>query len=102
MSLHTLRKGRHIRVGAAELLIQQRLTGDRWQLQNTATGEWCTFSEDDLLDRFARNELLFHVTADGRCSSLIDKFAEKLSRDLSTYKPEVLQLRRWGSGRVSG
>ena len=31
----------------------------QWQLQNTATGEWCTFDEDDLLDQFARNELSF-------------------------------------------
>jgi hypothetical protein len=37
---------------------------------------------------------LFHVTADGRFTSLTDKFAEKLSRDLSTYKPELVTLAR--------
>ena len=35
----------------------------RWQLENTATGEWCMFAEDDLLDQFTRNELSFDATS---------------------------------------
>jgi len=94
MSLHALRKGHRIKVGASEFLMLQRLTGDKWQVQNTATGEWCTFTEDDLLDRFARNELAFDPNADGRYASSADRLAEKLPCDLSTYPPELLALAR--------
>ena len=94
MSLHALRKGHRVKVGASEFLMLQRLTGDKWQLQNTATGEWCTFTEDDLLDRFTRNEMAFDVNADGRCASSTDRLAEKLTCDLSTYSPELVALAR--------
>jgi hypothetical protein len=30
-----------------------------WQLENTATGEWCRFAEQDLPDRFASHGLVF-------------------------------------------
>ena len=63
MSLNALRKGHHVRIGATKFLILQRLDEHRWQFQNTATGEWCTFTEDDLLDQFARNELSFDPSA---------------------------------------
>jgi len=60
MSLHALRMGHHVRMGPSEFVISQRLTERSWQLQNLATGEWCTFQEDDLLERFVKDELSFH------------------------------------------
>ena len=56
MSLNALRQGSHIKIGPARFLILQKLSDNNWQLQNTATGEWCKLSEDELLDRFTRNE----------------------------------------------
>jgi hypothetical protein len=93
MSLHALRKGHHVKVGTTEFLILRRLTENRWQLQNTVTGEWCTFAEDDLLDLFARNELSFNGPPDGGTSSA-SKMAEKLARDLATCRPELVALAR--------
>src|ERR1035441_8305528 len=61
MSLHALRTGHQVKIGAAVFLIVQRLPEGRWQLQNTATGEWRTFDENDLLDQFATNGLSFVV-----------------------------------------
>jgi hypothetical protein len=52
MSLHALRTGQHVKIGAAMFRIMQRLPDARWQLQNVATGEWCIFAESDLLDHF--------------------------------------------------
>lgn len=57
MSLNALRQGSHIKIGAARFLVLQKLSANSWQLQNTETGEWCKFTEDELLDQFARNEL---------------------------------------------
>jgi len=57
MSLNRLRKGQLVKIGATSFLVLQKLPNCRWQLQNTATGEWCAFAEDELLDSFARNEL---------------------------------------------
>lgn len=91
MSLHALRRGERIKIGAIEFLTLQRLPGNGWQMQNCATGEWCTFSEADLLDRFARNELVFTPTLEG-ISSLKDRLAEKLTRDLSTQPSELIDL----------
>jgi len=51
MSLNRLRKGQHVKIGAARLLVLQKLPNCRWQLQNAATSEWCAFAEDDLLDK---------------------------------------------------
>jgi hypothetical protein len=59
MSLCALRRGNRVKIGASEFLLLQRLPEDRWQLQNSTTGEWCIFDESDLLDRFTRNELSF-------------------------------------------
>lgn len=67
MSLNTLRKGQHLKIGARNFLVLQKISNCRWQLQNTATGEWCAFAEDDLLDRFARHDLSFTLW-DGRDS----------------------------------
>ena len=91
MSLLAFRKGHRVQIGASEFLILQRLSGSNWQLQNTATGEWCTFQEDDLLDRFARHELSFVVRVDP-CSPATERLAEKLMRDLCAYPPELVAL----------
>lgn len=93
MSLHALRMGHHVRMGPSEFVISQRLTERSWQLQNLATGEWCTFQEDDLLERFVKDELSFVVGVDkSRFPS--DGFEVKLQRDLSTYPPELVALAR--------
>jgi len=91
MSLHALRIGQHVRIDAAMFRILQRLPGARWQLQNAATGEWCTFEDDDLLDRFSRKELSFVVAAD-ECDGPAHDIAEKLNRDLSAYPSKVVEL----------
>jgi len=91
MSVNTLRKGQHVKIGAMEFLILQRLNENRWQLQNSATGEWCTFSEDDLLDRFVRNELSFDPGVDGYASS-VDRVAARPTGYLSTYPSALVAL----------
>ena len=91
MSLLAFRKGQRVQIGASEFLILQRLSGSNWQLENTATGEWCTFHEDDLLDRFTRHELSFVVRVDP-CSPATERLAEKLMRDLCAYPPELVAL----------
>src|SRR6476660_8640701 len=91
MSLHGLRRGNRVKIGVSEFLIMQRLPEDRWQLQNSITGEWCTFKETDLLEQFTRNELSFVVKLDG-CSPIAGRLAEKLKRDLSSYTPELIAL----------
>ena len=91
MSLHALRAGHHVKIGPTAFLIVQRFPDSKWQLQNTITGEWCTFDESELLDQFARNELSFIVTVaePGRSTGSL---AEKLIRDLSFYPPELVEL----------
>jgi putative transposase len=93
MSLHSLRKGHQIRIGPSELVISHRLTERSWQLQNIATGEWSTFNEDELLDRFANNELSFVVRGE-RPRLSTERLDVKLQRDLSTYPPELVELAR--------
>lgn len=70
----------------------QRLPDSRWQLQNSATGEWCTFTEDDLLDRFARSEMSFIAAAEA-CGTT-GGLAAKLTRDLAACPPELVALGR--------
>lgn len=93
MSLHALRKGHHIRIGPSEFLVSHRLTERRWQLQNIATGEWSTFNEDELLDRFAKDELSFVVGGEGPHPST-GRLDVKLHRDLSSYPLELVDLAR--------
>ena len=93
MSLHALRMGHRVRIGPSEFVISQRLTERTWQLQNIATGEWCTFNADDLLDQFAKNELSFLVGVDGLGVSA-GRLDAKLKRDLSTYPPKLVALAR--------
>ena len=93
MSLNTFRKGQHIKIETASYLILQKLSNRRWQLQNTATGEWCAFAEDDLLDRFVRNELSF--TAADQAHSPTDTVAAKLTHPHpASPPPETLALAR--------
>ena len=92
MSLNALRKGQRIKAGASEFLILQRLPDSRWQLQNSATGEWCTFTEDDLLDRFARGEI--SLIAEAKACGPTGGLAAKLTRDLAAYPPELVALGR--------
>jgi len=93
MSLHALRKGHHVRIGPSEFVILQRLPEHTWQLQNVVTGEWRTFSEDDLLDRFAKNELSFVAMLEAPRLSP-DRTNSKLTRNLSTYPTELVTLAR--------
>ena len=48
MSLHALRTGHQVKIGAAVFLIVQRLPEDKWQLQNTMTGEWRTMLQNTI------------------------------------------------------
>jgi putative transposase len=80
-------------MGPSEFVISQRLTERSWQLQNLATGEWCIFQEDDLLERFVKNELSFVLAAD-ESRLPTHGFEVKLHRDLSTYPPELVALAR--------
>lgn len=84
MSLSAFRKGQHVKIGAASFLVLQKLPECRWQLQNTTTGEWCAFVEDDLLDRFARNELSFIV------GDRADRLAGTVDRELTSDHPAYL------------
>ena len=93
MSLHALRIGHRLRIGTAVFVITQRLPEGAWQLQNTATGEWHTFAEDALLDQFAANQLSFVMAVDEAGTSAA-KTTEKLTRDLSAYPAELVDLAR--------
>jgi putative transposase len=93
MSPHALRIGHRVKIGTAVFVITQRLPEGAWQLQNTATGEWHRFAENDLLDQFATKQLSFLVTADDAATSTV-KGPEKLTRDLSAYPTELVDLAR--------
>ena len=90
MSLCAFRKGHRVRVGAGEFLILQRLPDRAWQLQNTATGELCSSTDHDLLDRFANNELSFIPAINAGAAA--DRLAYKLKRDLAAYPAELVNL----------
>ena len=93
MSLNRLRKGQLVKIGATSFLVLQKLPNCRWQLQNTATGEWCAIAEDELLDSFARNELSF--TVEDGANSLTDAVTAKLIPGRSAYPPpELIALAR--------
>jgi putative transposase len=91
MSLNVLRRGCHVKIGATNFVILRRLNESRWQLENTATGEWCAVLEDDLLDRFVHNELSFNLSADGHAFS-VETAVAKPARDLTTYPSELVML----------
>lgn len=87
MSLNMLRRGAHVRIGPASYLILKKLDATSWQLENTATGEWCRFAEEDLLDRFTRHELMFDGGIENRQA---DKGGPHLNRSLLGYPPELI------------
>jgi hypothetical protein len=93
MSFCALRKGTRVKMGVNEFVIMQGLPEAQWQLQNTATGEWRTFQEADLLDQFAHSELSFAIGAD-ESGLLTDRLGINLARDLSFYPPELIALAR--------
>jgi putative transposase len=83
MSLNRFRKGNHVLIGSARFLILKKLDGNRWQLENEVTGEWCVVREHDLLDRFANNELVFakNEATDGNATG---------DRALASYSPHLI------------
>lgn len=87
MSLNMLRRGAHVRMGPARFLILKKLDGTSWQLENTATGEWRRFPEEDLLDRFVRHELVFDGGIENRQAG---NGTSHLDRSLSGYPPELI------------
>ncbi len=91
MSLNALRQGIHIKIGPTRFLILQKLADNNWQLQNTETGEWCRFTEDELLDQFARNELVFDRSTPDQHSGDQDG-SVRLDRALPGYPPEVVAI----------
>jgi putative transposase len=91
MPVFSFRKGQKVQIGTTEFLILRRLPERKWQLENTASGEWCTFVEDELLDHFAGGELSFIATPpDSQITT--DKLSQKLRRDLSAYPPKLIEL----------
>lgn len=89
MSLNALRQGSHVKMGPARFLILQKLSDNSWQLQNTATGEWCKFTEDELLDRFTHNELAFDRNTE---DSGNHHSSAQLNRALSAYPLELVAI----------
>src|ERR1051326_1696160 len=59
MSLNALQKGSHVTIGPTRFVMLHKVSAHSWQLQNTTTGEWCTWTEDELLEQFSRNALVF-------------------------------------------
>ena len=79
------------RSGRRGFVILQKLSDNSWQLQNTATGEWCKFTEDDLLDRFTRNELVFDRSV-GDQPSGDHRSSAQLDHALSAYPLELVAI----------
>ena len=65
-----------------------------WQLalRNNESGEWCTFAEEDLLERFTRNELTFDPCADDLYISPTLRARANLDRALASYPAELVAL----------
>jgi putative transposase len=83
MSLNTLCKGTSVLIGSARFLLLKKLDPDRWQVENTATGEWSVFTEHDLLDLFTNAGLVFvnDETKDGNAPA---------DRALTSYPPDLI------------
>jgi len=92
MPLSGLRPGCGLRIGTAKFCVRKKVGEGQWQLENVDTGEWCTFAEQDLLDRFTRHELTFEGNSDCQQASVIDKAAANLARDLASYAPDLIHL----------
>jgi hypothetical protein len=61
---YALKPGQTIKIGPVSFLILQKLSCGSWRVRNNESGEWCTFAEEDFLERFTRNELTFDPCAD--------------------------------------
>src|ERR1051326_1177038 len=83
MSLNALRKGTVVLIGLARFVIQKKLDRERWQLENVVNGEWSVFTDDDLLNLFAQNELVF-VNSD------IKQGNGSEARSLTGYSPDLV------------
>jgi putative transposase len=91
MSLNGLRRGAHVTIGPGRFLILKKIEANCWQLENTTTGEWCKFTEEDLLDRFARHELQFDRNSEGNPAGNVND-ACALRRNLFDYPPELVAI----------
>jgi len=91
MSHFAFRRGQSVRIGPNEFQFLRRLPEAKWQLENTATGEWCTLTKSELLDLFATGELSFISKLDAACPA-VHKLAGKLERDISAYPSDLVAL----------
>jgi putative transposase len=87
MSLNVFKMGKRLRLDKTEFLILRKVSDNKWQLQNTATGQWCAFSEDELLDSYTRGDLAF-VEESGSAGAKLGE----VTLDLSRYAPELVAL----------
>ena len=91
MSQFAFRRGQSVRIGPNEFQFLRRMPEAKWQLENAATGEWCTLTESELLDLFATGKLSFISKVDAACP-VAHKLAGKLERDISAYPSELVAL----------
>jgi putative transposase len=91
MSLNALRQGSHVTIGPTRFVMLHKVSAHSWQLQNTTTGEWCTWTEDELLEQFSRNELVFDRDIGDRHAGT-HHGATHLERALSTYPPHLVMI----------
>jgi len=89
MATFSIRRGQRVQIEACEYELLRRMPGNRWQLQNVVTGEWCTFLEQDLLDQFATGALSFTRKTDDN-HPFADKLRDSLNRDISAYPPDLV------------
>lgn len=90
MSLNALRKGANVVIGPTRFLVLRKLDAKDWQLENTATGEWCRFTEQDLLDRFAQGELVFECKSNDQSGN--SNVIPRLDGSLSAYPSELIAV----------
>ncbi len=89
---YSLRPGQTVKIGPASFLILQKLSCGSWRVRNNESGEWCTFAEEDLLERFTRNELTFDPCADDSYISPTIRGRANLDRTLASYPDELVAL----------
>jgi hypothetical protein len=89
---YALRPGQTVKIGPVSFLILQKLSCGSWRVRNNESGEWCTFAEEDLLDRFTRNELTFDRCADDLYASTALRAPANLDRALASYPDKLVAL----------
>jgi putative transposase len=89
---YALRPGQTIKIGLVSFLILQRLSCGSWRVRNNESGEWCTFAEEDLLERFTRNELTFDPCTDDLYASTALRARANLDCALASYPAELIAL----------